>query len=281
MTDHLPTHVFWRCPSCGLKYVEPSSQPNPQCPMHRVSKAFRCPCCAYLASTLATLKAHFRTHMFNKPFNCSICEFSCAQKQALTAHMKHHGMQAPFKCSFCDFGHTNARTCKTHETSCHSTGVKKEKVSQEKEDEPVSAPKRAYSDALMPPKRQRTKAPPPFEYVLTERDKQHGYMLCTGWEAPKHLDNSDKDNYANRAPWQFCPEDLMIPPMLHALQKPRDFGFPIAVIKDQEGHTLCEMFYQSIIIGRTRSTPNYEVDVNLEDDTVSKVNSLVTLRDTE
>lgn len=187
--------------------------------------------------------------------------------------MKHHGMHAAYNCKFCNFAHTNARTCKNHELSCHTAAA--QKVSQEKEegDQPAAAPavKRTLSEALVPTKRQRTKAPTPVEYVLTERDKQNGYMLCTGWEAPKHLENSDKDSYANRAPWHFCPDELMVPPMLHALQKPRDFGFPIAVIKDQEGLTLCEMFYQSITIGRTRSAPNYEVDVNLEDDTVSKV----------
>jgi len=217
--------------------------------------------------------------MFQKPHPCTECDFRAAQKATLTNHLKHHGAEMAYKCKKCSFAHSAKKLVATHEVEHHTSG-------QVRDDDVVitkiveSASKRGASQMdSQTSKRQKlspAKPEPETQYELTPKDVEDGFILASGWkyEGLKCPTQLAKD--PNRPILVYPYEDNMIPPLLHTLQKPRDFNVPIAVIKDPaSGKVLCEMFYQCITIGRTRSIPNYEVDVNLEDDTVSKRHGMI------
>uniref|UniRef100_A0A3Q4GQQ2 C2H2-type domain-containing protein n=1 Tax=Neolamprologus brichardi TaxID=32507 RepID=A0A3Q4GQQ2_NEOBR len=58
--------------------------------VHDSEKPHRCPVCAKILSSAATLRVHRKTHMADKPHACSICPRSFLKPCLLRQHMRTH-----------------------------------------------------------------------------------------------------------------------------------------------------------------------------------------------
>ncbi|XP_011270504.1 hypothetical protein CAOG_08850 [Capsaspora owczarzaki ATCC 30864] len=66
-------------------------------------KRFPCPHCEIMASTMAHLRAHMRSHSGERPFACAHdgCGRRFLRREELIRHLRSHTNERPFKCSIC------------------------------------------------------------------------------------------------------------------------------------------------------------------------------------
>lgn len=207
----------------------------------------KCMLCEFKA---ANLRSHFNTHI--KPFRCDLCPYAGSQKAHLTKHKEHHQPNhlARWHCPYCSFCHLDP-----HQVDhLYLHGWPHEPPDQQDQ----------------PAKRQKVEEVPAAIFVNSK--EEDGFIILETF--PRLSLSASKDvrpivfpihNEENELPHptKYRPADMF-------LEKLADIYW-----HGDKPSLVTSIFNTTVTVGRTKNVPNYEIDVNLECDTVTRLHLMI------
>ena len=206
---------------------------------------FRCMLCKFQSPNL---RSHFNSHV--KPFRCTICPYAGSQKVLLTTHMKHHkpNPHAQFHCPHCSFCHPDPKQDESH-LALHG-----EHKSPDRKEQPAKRQKVEVEEE------------PASEFVNSK--EEDGFVVLVDCFPRLSLEYKDPPLTISTIP--LSEQQLLLP--REYKPAPR-FSEELARLYWHEKDKLAVMMHnQTLTIGRVQleDSPNYEVDVPVNDRTVSR-----------